>query len=112
MTAPRDCTTHPPSFSCLDGVRSKPDKSIIEPNGAQTLSQRISTSPADIKWAVQRFATQDEGQTVATAIRHGHAIAVSDGSYKDSFGTTAFVLEGETSANRVVAVNIVLGAPE
>jgi hypothetical protein len=69
-------------------------------------------SPADIKWAVQRFATQDEGQNVATAIRSGHAIAVCDGSYKDSFGTAAFVLEGATSANRVVAVHIVPGAPE
>jgi hypothetical protein len=44
----------------------------------------------------------DGGRTLAEAIHQGRAIAVSDGSYKDGYGTAAYVLEGETVANRIV----------
>ena len=49
------------------------------------------------------------GTTIAEAIHKGSAIAVSDGSYKNQFGTSAYVLESDTSDHCVVAVNVVLG---
>jgi hypothetical protein len=41
----------------------------------------------------------DKGAMIAPAISQGTAIAVSDGSYKDEFGTSAIVLEGKDSSN-------------
>jgi hypothetical protein len=65
-----------------------------------------------MRWAVARFAVSDDGRALAEAIREGKAIAVSDGSYKEGFGTAAYVLEGETSENRIVAVLVVPGILE
>jgi L-aminopeptidase/D-esterase-like protein len=62
-----------------------------------------------MRWAVNRYASQDDGETIAGAISRAQAIAVCDGSYKDGFGTAAYVLEGDTSLNRLVAVNVVPG---
>jgi hypothetical protein len=67
-----------------------------------TLESRISNGDEGWRWAVERFAVTDGGRTLAEAIRQGQAIAVSDGSYKDDFGTAAYVLEGKTAANRIV----------
>jgi hypothetical protein len=74
-----------------------------------TLTQRIQNCPKGMQWAVVRFAILDDGATLAEAIRRGQAIAVSDGSYKDGFGTAAYVLEGATSMHRLVAVLVVPG---
>ena len=35
------------------------------------------------QWAVDRFASQDNGETILEAICQEQAIAVSDGSYED-----------------------------
>ena len=40
------------------------------------------------------------------------AIAVCDGSYKEAHGTAALVIEGETSENRFLGVNVTPGLPE
>jgi hypothetical protein len=69
-----------------------------------TLKQRISNGDEGWKWAVEKFAVTDGGRALADAIRLGHAIAVSDGSYKDELGMAAYVLEGENGTNRIVAV--------
>jgi precorrin-3B methylase len=49
---------------------------------------------------------------LAATIRQGQAVAVSDGSYKDAFGTAAYVLEGVNSDNRLVGVLISPGMPD
>ena len=69
----------------------------------------ILTSSPKIKWAVQSCTMMDGGATVAEAIWNGQAIAVSDGSYKDHFGTAAYVLEGDTDDHHIVAVMVVPG---
>jgi hypothetical protein len=76
-----------------------------------TLKQRISNGDEGWKWAVEKFAVTDGGRALADAIRLGHAIAVSDGSYKDELGTAAYVLEGKTKMNRIVGVLKVPGLP-
>jgi hypothetical protein len=77
-----------------------------------TLAQRIQACPENIRWAVERFAVADGGVMLADAIRRGQAVAVSDGSYKDAFGTAAYVLEGVNSDNRLVVVLISPGTPD
>ena len=62
-----------------------------------------------MRWAVHRYAAQDDGETIAGAISQAQAIAVCDGSYKDGFGTAAYVLESDTSLNHLVAVKTVPG---
>jgi hypothetical protein len=62
-----------------------------------------------LKWAIERSYVPDDGLTLANAIRAGQALAVSDASLKDNFGTAAFAVEGPTSHNRAVGVNIVPG---
>jgi hypothetical protein len=46
---------------------------------------------------------------VAPAIRDGTAIAISDGSFKDGFGTSALVIEASDSTDNIIAVNVVPG---
>ena len=58
---------------------------------------------------MDRYASSDDGITIAEAIRQSQAIAVCDGSYKEGYGTAASVLEGSTSHNCLVAVNVVPG---
>jgi hypothetical protein len=54
----------------------------------------------------------NNGLEIAKAIRDGTAIAVSDGSFKDSQGTAAFILEGSLPAGQIVGVNVIPGAEE
>lgn len=46
---------------------------------------------------------------LANAIHQGQAVVVSDGSFKDSFGTAAYVLEGTNSDNHIVVVLVTPG---
>ena len=59
-----------------------------------TLAQTIANLPCGAQWAVKNWICTDEGARVAAAICQGTAIAVSDGSFKDEFGTASLVLEG------------------
>jgi hypothetical protein len=77
-----------------------------------TLAQCIRNGNEGWRWVVERFAVVDGGQTLADAICQGQAIAVSDGSYKDKFGTVAYVLEGATAVNQIMGVLAVPGVPE
>jgi hypothetical protein len=53
----------------------------------------------------------DDGSAIAAAIRAGTCTSVSDGSFKDQYGTAAWVIEAESSVNRCTGVNISPGAP-
>jgi hypothetical protein len=53
----------------------------------------------------------DNGERIAQAIRHGTAIALSDGSYKDGFGTSALIIEAEDDHHNIIAANVVTGDP-
>jgi hypothetical protein len=78
----------------------------------RTLDQRIQQSPEGMRWAVAKYAVADGGKTLAEAICKGTAIAVCDGSFKDELGMAAYVLEGETTANRIVVVLVTPGNAE
>ena len=55
----------------------------------------------------------DEGQqvggNVAAAILRGDARAISDGSYKDGHGTSAFVLHGDCPTKTINGRNVIPG---
>jgi len=76
------------------------------------LDEAIAALPKTKRWALLHFSITNNGETIAEALRLGTAIAVSDGSYKDEFGTSALVLEGADSTNRILAANAVVGHQE
>jgi len=77
-----------------------------------SLEEAIDQSPVSQKWSVDCHYVADGGELIAAALRDGTAIAVSDGSFKDQFGTAALVIEGPDSDNQMLAVNVTPGHPE
>jgi hypothetical protein len=57
------------------------------------------------------MAMEDDGITIAQALKNKAAIAVSDGSFKDSYGTAAWVVEGLNSYGRMMGQVITPGGP-
>jgi hypothetical protein len=49
----------------------------------------VMALPDEERWCFEFMDLEDEGQTIAKAIKNGSAIAVSDGSFKESYGTAA-----------------------
>jgi hypothetical protein len=70
---------------------------------------RDSLDKRDI-WAAEILIHDDDGATVASSIQDGTAYAVSDGSYKDNRGTSAFLLESGTGDGRIIGMNEIPGA--
>ncbi len=62
-------------------------------------------------WATEHHIIYDSCNMLADAIRHGTAIAIMDGSYKDSMGTVALLIEEDDTVNHAIAVNQALGYP-
>jgi hypothetical protein len=58
------------------------------------------------------MTVDDNGAAIAHAILTGKAIAVSDGSFKDSRGKVAFIIEGASQVGRLVGIKIVPGKDE
>jgi hypothetical protein len=62
------------------------------------------------KWAIHTLHCPKNGSTVAQVITGGNTIAVCEGSYKDHFGTAAFVLHnGNSQASRILGVHVTPG---
>jgi hypothetical protein len=65
------------------------------------------------KWAIRTLHCPENGSNVAQAILRGNAIAVCDGSYKDHFGTAAFVLQnGNSKTSRILGAHVTPGHPD
>jgi hypothetical protein len=60
-------------------------------------------------WSGQLTYQEDEIRQVALDIREGRGIAVSDGSYKDNYGTAAVIVEGNKSGRSIRTVVIIPG---
>ncbi len=61
------------------------------------------------RWAITEFDIEDNGAAIAQALIQGTAIAVSDGSFKNQQGTSAFVIDGKSAVGRLVGVNVIPG---
>lgn len=69
----------------------------------------LQSLPEDSRWAIAQLGFDGEFLVLINSLIAGTLIAVSDGSFKDSFGTAAFTLVA-TGAS-CVAVNVVPGPP-
>ena len=75
-----------------------------------TISNTISEND---QWAVRSLDCPNQGAEVAQAIIQGTAIAICDGSYKEHFGTTGFVLQqGTRRDQRIIGANVTPGHSE
>ena len=82
----------------------------ISPRG---LSSRLTEGSPACTWATwEHSLIQGNGSLISQAINSGTAIAVSDGSFREGVGTSAFVLEGPNSHGRIVTTNVVPGESE
>ena len=74
------------------------------------LEEARQALPSPDVWAAEILLSTDKGTIVAAAIRAGTAYAVSDGSYKENQGTSAFLLEGASGAKgRIIGMNAIPG---
>jgi hypothetical protein len=62
-----------------------------------------------VSWAITEVTIDNNGLTIATALLQGTVIAVSNGSFKDNQGTSAFIIEGTSEVGRLVGVNVIPG---
>jgi hypothetical protein len=53
-------------------------------------------------WCFAHLDLGDDGETLAKSIQDGDAIAISDGSFQDQYGTAAWALEGQGPSGRIV----------
>ena len=84
-----------------------------------SITDRIGGLPASAKWALRKVTItasgddgNDDGTRAAELIRDGRAIAVSDGSFKDGWGTSAFRITGRQGQYSITGTNIVPGNDE
>ena len=86
---------------------SRPPPSAVSD---KPLLQVIRALPSSQQWSLQRCLSSHEyGQDIVHAIENGTAIAVSDGSFKDSFGTAAWTIRGDSDDQFLTGVNVVPG---
>ncbi len=74
-----------------------------------SLTHLLASLPNGERWCINSTQMEDDGLTIATAIKSCTATAVSDGSFKDGYGTAAWVLEGTDSSGRIVGQVIAPG---
>jgi hypothetical protein len=78
-----------------------------------TLEEARRSLPAKDVWAADIIIHSDEGRAVALAIQDRTAYAVSDGSFKQRRGTSAFLLEGpDREQGRLIGLNEIRATPE
>ena len=68
-----------------------------EETGSTTLFEFLAALPASQSWATDRVSVEGFAQQIAISIVAGTAIAVSNGSLKDSIGTAAYHIEAPVS---------------
>ncbi len=75
-----------------------------------TLYEHLLASHESEKWCFEHIKQEDNGRTIAKAISDRCAIAVSDGSLRDNYGTAAWVIEGDNCVGRIIGRNISPGS--
>jgi hypothetical protein len=77
-----------------------------------TLDNIIAHMPAEDKWAIDTFHSDNKGFILADGIIKGVATAVSDGSYKNHIGRSGFILRGANRQIGAIGDNVVPGNPQ
>ena len=77
------------------------------------LEAAIRALPPSKRWCLQEVTfSDDQGRELAQAIQQGKAIAVSDGSFKDSFGTAGWTLRGCDDSIYITGALVTPGDPQ
>ena len=63
------------------------------------------------RWALQNIQMTDNIDEIVNDLSKGTAIGVSDGSFKDRFGTASWVIENESGTQRINGDCIIPGSP-
>jgi hypothetical protein len=112
-------STSKPSNICKATVFQKRDRRVCSGYGeilcnpqpiVNSLQDHLLSMAPNERWCVDTLELSDDGYIIADSIRNSVAIAVSDGSFKDTYGTAAWVLEGENSIGRIIGRVIAPGA--
>ncbi len=106
---------HPPPDLCRATIYTKGSRIVCTgytPQIKETISKAscfsdfLREAKIGEKWCMEN----GDGSHIAQAIREGVAIAISDGSYQDTYGTASWVIEGQDSSGRLVGDVIVPGS--
>ena len=99
---------------CLTGYA--PTEPIVqEMRVTGTVDEALAELPPGLIWSVACYSSPDGGANLAKAISEGTSIAVSDGSLKFEFGTSALTLQArncKVENEKVRAVNVIPGRRE
>ena len=96
-------------MSCTGGARQMTKPPLATDT---TFNHYIKHLPHDVQWALQSTSDLRDGAGIAEAIAAGRCFGVSDGSYKEGFGTAAWVLvDCDNTATQVKGECIVPGGP-
>ncbi len=77
------------------------------PSSTESFFQHLAFSLPGERWCFDYVDISNDGSVIAQAIQQGEAIAVSDGSFQDQFGTASWVIEGSCPVGRIVGAVIV-----
>jgi hypothetical protein len=73
-------------------------------------SQTLDALPASLSWAIKEYALPPDLRPIIASLRDGSACAVSDGSFKDKFGTAAFTILDAHECS-ILGLNVIPGHP-
>ena len=81
------------------------------PSAEMTFDEYSDSLPYERTWAWSHKDqhSQEQLQQIVNAVKQGRCRMVSDGSFKDNFGTSSFVLESTTDKVRIEADNVIPG---
>jgi hypothetical protein len=82
----------------------------IEKAPILSFTQVLEALPASSAWAIQEYALPSDLTPILQALSSGSARAVSDGYFKDKFGTSAFTIVDEHDTS-ILGLNVVPGHP-
>ena len=98
-----------PGIWSTGSITMVPAPTVPEPTN---LVDRLQEGDPSRTWATRDCVVDDNGNAFAEALRRGDAVAVSDGSFKGTFGTSASVLQGADGSGRMVVMAVAPGAPD
>ena len=83
----------------VGSLTTHPDDDVDTPS-AEVLRQAMDASEEG-KWALRDVLATDDIDEIIADITNGTAIGVSDGSFKDQFGTASWVIENARGTQRI-----------
>ena len=111
--APANARNGAPNHLIFEGFDEGPvyEPPLQYPDPTNYEAMRLSMTEQDL-WAVEHILSVDQGSNFATSIQEGTARAVSDGSYKEGKGSSAYILCGSDETLWVRGLNRSPGAPD